>query len=539
MYKRQIDKCLTSKVVGTIVSKGILNGKFSYLEKIKENKGVGSDILFNYYFSKIFQKTPVCVITDINDVPEVKSSIDTETFNNFCSFISLKEPINLDIEQFKYSEKMVVWPSGGLCNKLRVTLSYFEEAKLQNKELHVIWDITEHCPGYFLDYFEPIDGITFYRSNEAKLKLDYKGSAWHPDHHYRTKFQMYKNLKVLPSVQSKIEDNILLLGNNYIAVHVRRTDHVELAKKNNAFTTDDDFFNFIEEHKQIQSLYVATDNQGTFDMFKNKYDSKIKLEYTDEQSLTSIRQTTIEQSIIDLFTCVYADQFKGSGWSSFSGTILSLRKCNVDDKTIKTKKQLAYCINLDESKGNFEEVKSNFADFLQIERVSPVKAENGISGAHALCKSNNLIYNKKHEKPYVIIIEDDVYPTTHFKDYWGQVQSFIQNPANKWDIISLEFILTYDEPILEEYNDLFLKTSSFRNTGFMIYKTEFLKRHSNMLSNMKIIDMELGYDKSVIKLVPRIIMVNQKPHISSISGKMVNYDKRYVETQKYIELYLQ
>lgn len=532
-----IDQCMTSKIVATTIIKQIMSGSMKYIDKIVENKGIGSDVLFNYYFTKIFQKVPITITQTSKDVSTFNSKFDYSVLDTYCKFISNNVPIT--VEHFKYQEKIVVWPSGGLCNKLRVTLSYFVEAQLQNKELHVIWDTTEHCPGYFLDYFEPIDGITFYRSNENNLKLDYKGSAWHPDHNYRTKFEMYKNLKVLPHIQSKIEDNILLLGNNYVAVHVRRTDHVELAKKNNAYTTDDDFFNFIDEHKQVESLYVATDNQVTFDMFKARYDSKMKLDYTDEQSVASIRQTTIEQSIIDLFTCVYADQFKGSGWSSFSGTILSLRKCYVEDKANSVSKQVAYCINLDETKENFVEVKSKFSDYLNLERVSAVKAQYGVSGAFALCKSNNLIYNKKHENPYVIILEDDVYPTPKFKEYWDQVLSFIQKPSKEWDIISLEFILTYDEPILEEFNDLFLKTSSFRNTGFMIYNTDFLKRHSKMLSNMKKIDMELGYDQNVIKLVPKIIMVKQKAHESSISGKNVNYEKRYNETQKYIEVYLQ
>jgi len=518
------DQCLTSKIVATTVINQLLSGSIEYINKIVENKGIGSDVLFNYYFTNIFNKTPIH-IQQSREVSNFSSKINYSLLDKYCKFISTSKSVS--VEHFTYNEKIVVWPTGGLCNKLRVVLSYFEEAKLQNKELHVIWD----SPGYFLDYFEAIDGITFYRSNEKDLKVDYKGCAWHPDHNYRTKFSMYKNLKVLPRIQSKIEDNLLQLGKTYNAVYVCRTDQdVESAKKNNAFTTDEDFYNFIEEHNEVSSLYVATDNKVTFDNFKMKYETKMKLDYTEEQ-------TTIVQSVVDLFTCVYADHFKGSGWSSFSGTILSLRKCNQENKIVR--KEFAYCINLDEVKENFNEVKNNFLDFLQLERVPAIKADNVISGAKALCKSNNLIYNKKHKSPYVIILEDDVYPTSYFKEYWDQVQSFINNPSNVWDVISLEFILTYDEPVLEEYNDIFLKTSSFRNFGFMIYKTDFLERHTKMLSNMKTIDMELGYDKNVIKLIPKMIMVKQKPHMSSIRGKHANYEKRYIETQKYIEIYLQ
>jgi len=243
--------------------------------------------------------------------------------------------------------KITIWPTGGLCNRLRVVLSYLEEARLQNKELCVIWDTDKYCNGYFLDYFEPIDNVTFYTSSKSNFKVDYKGCDWHPDHPFWIKHKTYKQLVPLPAIQDKIKSNILQLGKNYISVHIRRTDHTELAKKNNAFTTDDEFFNFINNYNQIQSLYIATDNETTFNIFKSKYKSKIKLEYKTKQAATQetskgafdrfrimytnkqepIRQTTLEQSIIDLFMCVYADEFKGSGWSSFTDTILTLRKC--------------------------------------------------------------------------------------------------------------------------------------------------------------------------------------------------------------------
>ena len=51
---------------------------------------------------------------------------------------------------------IVVKPIGGLCNKLRVTFSYYLLAKSQNKKLYVIWNIGSDCLGFFLDYFEEI-----------------------------------------------------------------------------------------------------------------------------------------------------------------------------------------------------------------------------------------------------------------------------------------------------------------------------------------------------------------------------------------------
>ena len=51
--------CLTSKKVIVSVLEEIL--KSPYLKRILENKGNGDDLIFNYYFKKIFNKTPIFV----------------------------------------------------------------------------------------------------------------------------------------------------------------------------------------------------------------------------------------------------------------------------------------------------------------------------------------------------------------------------------------------------------------------------------------------------------------------------------------------
>jgi hypothetical protein len=224
------------------------------------------------------------------------------------------------VDFFMYLVYMfVVVPLGGLCNKLRVIFSYNDFAIYNNKKLIVIWKIEKNCPGLFLNYFEPINNITFMENNTNNLKIDYKGCSINNDYPPN-----YKKLKLLPYMIQIIKNKINLLGNNYIAVHIRRTDHIELAKKNNKYTTDDDFFDFIEKNKKDNNIYIATDNKITYDIFKNKYNNIIKLSYHVE--INSLRETSLEDSIIDLFMCIYSSNFKGSGWSSFSDLIYNFRK---------------------------------------------------------------------------------------------------------------------------------------------------------------------------------------------------------------------
>ena len=48
---------------------------------------------------------------------------------------------------------MIIYPTGGLSNKLRVLFSYYQHISNLNRILYVMWDITEECPGFFLSYF--------------------------------------------------------------------------------------------------------------------------------------------------------------------------------------------------------------------------------------------------------------------------------------------------------------------------------------------------------------------------------------------------
>ena len=72
-------------------------------------------------------------------------------------------------------------------------------------------------------------------------------------------------------------------------------------------------------------IYIATDNKNTYDIFKQKYSNRIKIEYHDVIN-NSLIQTKLEDAIIDIYLCASSEHFKGSGHSSFSDLINALRK---------------------------------------------------------------------------------------------------------------------------------------------------------------------------------------------------------------------
>lgn len=227
---------------------------------------------------------------------------------------------------------IVIIPEGGLCNYLRVMFSYYSLSLEKNTKLIVIWYKTSACPGLFLDYFKPIENITIEYNNNKNYNINYQGCSINKDYPPN-----YEQLELLPEMKSIIVNKCTILNNNYISVHIRRTDHSDSAKKNNVYTDDIDFINFIdkviETEKEIETpnLYIATDNKITFSSFKNKYKYKnlIKFDYhtTNEREQ---RHTTLKDAIIDLYMCVYSSHFMGSGWSSFTDLITTLRTLEIE-----------------------------------------------------------------------------------------------------------------------------------------------------------------------------------------------------------------
>ena len=215
---------------------------------------------------------------------------------------------------------ITIQPTGGLCNYLRVIFSYYEYTRKNNLELNIIWIETNKCPGYFLDYFEPIPHVSFKKYIDKNVKIDYKGC--YVMENFKPK---YDKLKLKSHIEKIVFDKLDILNKNYISVHIRRTDHIELAKEKNFYTNDEEFIDFLDKSDNNKNIYIATDNEITYNKFKKKYQNRIKFDYhkTVEDAL---RQTSLQDAIIDIYMCVYSDDFKGSGWSSFSGLIKSLRR---------------------------------------------------------------------------------------------------------------------------------------------------------------------------------------------------------------------
>jgi hypothetical protein len=112
----------------------------------------------------------------------------------------------------------------------------------------------------------------------------------------------------------------------FVAIHVRRTDHEDLAKKHGAFTTDEEFTLFVENHHSKDvPVYLATDEYQVQQSFV-KLGCKVYKMIVVPSRIPQIRQTRLEHALIDVLIAGHSDVFMGSGFSSYSKLINIYRR---------------------------------------------------------------------------------------------------------------------------------------------------------------------------------------------------------------------
>ena len=212
---------------------------------------------------------------------------------------------------------------GGLGNRLRMILSCYKYSKQINKKLKVYW-IPDESISYalFADVFNPIKNITFvynYNNEPLDYRSDINCSALNKITNYN---DMYKYLTPNNTINNRIDYLKKKINNKYISLHIRRTDHSSLAKNNKNFVTDDNYINKYPNY----NIYLATDNRETQDKFIKLYGKRLIVNKLIDNNNSDLRKTSLKDSVIDIYMCVYSKVFKSSGFSSFSETIYCLRK---------------------------------------------------------------------------------------------------------------------------------------------------------------------------------------------------------------------
>jgi len=220
------------------------------------------------------------------------------------------------------SEYYTIQPVGGLCNRIRVLLSYLVYARLKNKKLYVFWEIDQSCNGSFTDFFVVPKDCIF---GNTQKEIDYKGCYTKDSYDRKLFIESFKELRLNDKVQKEVDKMIdRNLKPNYNAVHIRRNDFVRYAIKKGKFVDDSFFENFILKNND-KKVFIATDDRETQRHFINLpntiYYKPIKEKEPDEK-----RQTPLLNAVIDIFVCIKANKFQGTKGSSFTELINILRQ---------------------------------------------------------------------------------------------------------------------------------------------------------------------------------------------------------------------
>jgi hypothetical protein len=214
---------------------------------------------------------------------------------------------------------MFVQPIGGLCNRLRVIVSYLLVARSKKEKLIVFWMPHAACPALFQDLFvaptatdlEIRDSavgqresttVTCYRHPEAPPEAE-----WLPT--------VMEVLAPLPALQTRIDELLVALGPNFTAVHIRRTDH------NSNYDKDADYVTF--DAAGSGKVFAATDNITSMVTLKRGLGDR--LIYGGKFAKAGIRMTAVNDAVVDLWVSARSSRFKGTYYSSFSDWIEMMR----------------------------------------------------------------------------------------------------------------------------------------------------------------------------------------------------------------------
>lgn len=243
-----------------------------------------------------------------------------------------------------YADYVIV-PTGGICNRMRTIVKYWQwvksvnSSKKQNEvktRLYVIWRRSEHCRQTFPELF---DDTLFCKTRDIcivscaehpqieHINVDEDTSFIHGVQKVTPLHEMYSLYQPIKLLKDKIQN--VLPQTPFIAIHIRRTDHSQLAKSKDRFTEDKMFHSFIEKHPDLP-IFLATDNRQTQLVFKERYPNRIFWtedipEIGHDGKQRRRHHNNEHAAIVDLYTCIKATFFYGSGYSSFSDTIELMR----------------------------------------------------------------------------------------------------------------------------------------------------------------------------------------------------------------------
>jgi len=224
-----------------------------------------------------------------------------------------------------------LYSHSGLANRLRLFSTYREEAQKYDKKIEMHWMLQRACWTPYDELFLPVQGIEFiYKKQSKNSKRDRPEnsaiSLCEIDHKKLCNF--YLDIKPREEILQEVESLISSMKRPFCACHIRRTDINRIQSKyGKSAPSNQSFFDFIEK-SGCKNVFIATDNKQTQQEFLKVLGDRMITYDTIAKNGSSrypIRTTSVRHAVIDMFTCIFSDNFMGTTCSSFTGFINDYR----------------------------------------------------------------------------------------------------------------------------------------------------------------------------------------------------------------------
>lgn len=249
---------------------------------------------------------------------------------------------------------VIIQPSGGLCNRMRVINSSLELAKRKGTKLLVLWYCTDELNAPFESLFEPVKEFKVINFTSLKdprklwyqltartkitnadieahtmggtLEQDFFDSISLPVYiftweHFYPADEYFKLFKPTKELQKRIDEVTRNFTSDMVSVHIRRTDQIHSI----AYSRTENFIELmnreIEANPDVK-FFLATDDRDEEALLRKTFPGRIVS--NENRTLRRDSQEGMYDALLDLYCLASCKKIIGSYCSSFTDTAASL-----------------------------------------------------------------------------------------------------------------------------------------------------------------------------------------------------------------------
>ena len=249
---------------------------------------------------------------------------------------------------------VIIQPSGGLCNRMRVINSSLELAKRKNAKLIVLWYVADELNAPFESLFQPVDEfkvINFTslkdlrkiwyqltartRINNADIENNTTNGTLNQDffdsiklpaylftwEHFYPADEYFKLFKPTAELQRRIDEVTKHFTEDMVSVHIRRTDQINSI----AYSKTENFIDLmnreIEANPSVK-FFLATDDKEEEALLRKTFPERIVS--NENRTLRRDSLDGMYDALLDLYCLSKCKKIIGSYYSSFTDTAAAL-----------------------------------------------------------------------------------------------------------------------------------------------------------------------------------------------------------------------